>query len=139
MLNIESELHELAITTWLESSSEGFCGMLAVAHVILNRVEDKRWPGTIRSVVHQPWQFSCWNSDQGMDNWRAYRLEGIHESPAWKECLKVCCGAYFGFLPDPTDGSCHYLVSEIADRTHWAEGVEPTVVIGAHSFFNNVD
>lgn len=58
--------------------------MLMVANVILNRVEDKRYPDTIDQVLCQPQQFSCF-ADTGI-KWvgRAVTDE------AWK---KRCCTA----------------------------------------------
>jgi len=50
----------LARTLWGEARGEGIDGMRAVAHVILNRVADARWPGTVAEVCLQPSQFSAW-------------------------------------------------------------------------------
>lgn len=58
---ITTDLQYLAKTMWAEARSEGRLGMLHVGSVILNRVKDKDFPKTIRSVVLQDRQFSVWS------------------------------------------------------------------------------
>ena len=41
-----------------EAVGESFEGKVEVTRVVLNRVQDKRWPNSIRDVVYQPFQFS---------------------------------------------------------------------------------
>lgn len=49
----------------MESASQyGYEGYLAVASVILNRVDSSRYPNSIRGVVSQPGQFSVYNSSR---------------------------------------------------------------------------
>lgn len=52
----------IAATAWGEARGEGLVGMLAVCHVIHNRMESGRslWSSPAK-VCLQPWQFSCWN------------------------------------------------------------------------------
>jgi len=58
----------LAQTLLGESGGEGYEGMLAVAHVLKNRVESDRFPGDPVSVALQPKQFSTWNEGAGGNN-----------------------------------------------------------------------
>ncbi|NLB51428.1 MAG: spore cortex-lytic protein [Syntrophomonadaceae bacterium] len=41
-----------------ESRGEPFTGQVAVASVIVNRVRDPKFPGTVNGVIYQPWAFS---------------------------------------------------------------------------------
>lgn len=50
-------------TVYGEARGEGEAGMLAVAHVIRNRMMDHRWPSNAVSVVQQRLQFSTWNAN----------------------------------------------------------------------------
>ncbi len=57
--------HCMALTMYWEARGEGREGMLAVGSVVLNRVDDPRFPGTVCGVVYQggetpPCQFSWW-------------------------------------------------------------------------------
>ncbi len=46
----------------LECEAGGYDGMLAVATVVMNRVESSNYPGTLRGVIYQKGQFSpTWN------------------------------------------------------------------------------
>lgn len=48
----------VAIAAFLEARGEGPDGMLAVADVVMERVDDPRWPDDPCSVVQQPNQFA---------------------------------------------------------------------------------
>lgn len=53
----EEELELLAKIIYAESGHESYEGQVAVGSVILNRVQDDRFPDTIRDVIYQPNQF----------------------------------------------------------------------------------
>lgn len=63
---IEEEI-ALASIIYNEARGEDETGRRLVADVILNRVEDSRWPDTISGVIHQPYQFADngtrWNNE----------------------------------------------------------------------------
>lgn len=48
----------LAMAIYYEARNQPVTGQIAVAEVILNRVESSRYPNDICSVVWQPYQFS---------------------------------------------------------------------------------
>lgn len=54
------ELHSLAALAWAENRSNGYCGMLAVASVVINRMQEnpKTFGATITQVINKPYQFS---------------------------------------------------------------------------------
>ena len=49
----------LATAIYFEARSEPIQGQAAVAHVILNRVDDTRWPNTVCAVVKQQRRNVC--------------------------------------------------------------------------------
>ncbi|MCM8731165.1 cell wall hydrolase [Hephaestia sp. GCM10023244] len=55
---VDPQLSCLAGAIYFESKGEPLSGQLAVANVIMNRVESGRFPSTICGVVTQPGQFS---------------------------------------------------------------------------------
>lgn len=67
-----------------ESRGEPFNGQVAVAAVIVNRVRDSRFPGSVNGVIYQPWAFSpvadgaFWRVNPTQDHLRAarYALNG---------------------------------------------------------------
>ena len=54
-----AELDLLARAVYAEARGESFDGQVAVAAVILNRVENNGFPDSIRTVIYEPQQFSC--------------------------------------------------------------------------------
>ena len=58
------ELNLLARAVYSEARGETLKGQVAVASVILNRIEDDRFPDTIKGVVFQPWAFTAVHDGQ---------------------------------------------------------------------------
>lgn len=54
----EDELQMLAILVMAEAGNQDFKGKRLVVDVVLNRVDDSRWPDTISEVINQKGQFS---------------------------------------------------------------------------------
>ena len=135
----QHQLAELAKTIWLEAAGEGYRGMLAVAHVVMNRVADPRWGNTPERVVHDPYQFSCWNLDPDTRDWREARFENMIGMESYAEAWRAAAGAFFGTERDETAGACHYLAERVKDSTYWAEGKLPCAKIGNHLFYSTVD
>ncbi|WP_455618850.1 cell wall hydrolase [Eisenbergiella sp.] len=52
----------MAKTVYAEAKTEEFEGQVAVAEVILNRVESDNYPNTVKDVITQPGAFSSWSS-----------------------------------------------------------------------------
>lgn len=58
----EEDINLMAAVMTLECGSESYEGQLAVANVILNRLQSGRWGSTISGVVYAPSQFTVVNS-----------------------------------------------------------------------------
>ena len=54
----EKDVEELARIMFWEAGSESEEGQMAVAEVILNRVQNNAWPDTIQGVIYQSSQFT---------------------------------------------------------------------------------
>lgn len=54
----EEEVECVKQALWHEARGEGIAGIEAVASVIVNRVNSKRYPNSFCAVIHQPMQFS---------------------------------------------------------------------------------
>ena len=59
-----SDLYLLAKTVYAEARGEPYEGQVAVAAVILNRVESPDFPNTIAEVIYQPWAFTAVHDGQ---------------------------------------------------------------------------
>ena len=125
----------LTRTIWGEARGEGEEGMLAVGHVILNRVARGGWWGnSVTEVCKKPYQFSCWNT--GDPN----RLEMMSlnvEDVSMRECHWAALTVILGKHRDNTEGSCHYHTHGVSPD--WSKGLSPVRSIGDHLFFNDVE
>lgn len=126
----EKDIDALARTLWGEARGEGEDGMRAVAAVIVNRMNDKRWPNTLAEVCGQPYQFSCWNKS---DPNRA-KMQAVTEAdPQFAKARAIATVAAMGKLNDPTNGANHYHHKAVAPP--WSKGQTPVAKIGQHHFF----
>lgn len=71
-----------------EAGAESYQGKLAVGIVIMNRVQSKQFPNTIRKVVYQRGQFSPVRN--GSLNKRLAQYDaGKTGGAQWKDCIKA--------------------------------------------------
>lgn len=130
-----------------EASGEPLEGKIAVATVILERVDHRKWDGdTIREVILCPWQFSWTMPEAG----EAYYEEAVYiaqnwvdaygDDPVLQECCTIACEMLQGVLPRDPDlkGVCQYLNPRIAPETKekWIKsGMKVVKSVGNHEFF----
>lgn len=88
---ISSELRCLAGAVYFESRGESLPGQLAVAHVVINRAQSKRFPSSLCGVVYQRSQFSFVRGGkmprirEGTKQWtRALAIAQIALNDSWK-------------------------------------------------------
>lgn len=58
----EDDINLMAAVLTLECGGESYDGQLAVANVIINRMQSGHWGNTVSDVVYAPYQFSCVSS-----------------------------------------------------------------------------
>ena len=114
----------LAMNIYHEARGESFEGQIAVAEVVLNRMQDERWPDTSCGVVWQPWQFS-WTHD--------YELREI-KAKGHLIALSAARLAVTG--TNWANGADHYHTIDILPP-NWADDMQPVQVIGNHIFYRS--
>ena len=123
----DSERHCMALAMYWEARGEGVVGMQAVGEVVLNRVEDQRFPGSACAVVKQggerpPCQFSWW-------------CDGRSDYPAdqvrWREALQVVDSLYTHQTREITRGALFF--HNTAVRPNWK--YQRVATIGNHVFY----
>ena len=67
-----NEITQLACNIYFEARGESYTGQLAVAFNTLNRVDNYRFPNTVRGVVWQSHQYS-WTNDGKSDKIKDYK------------------------------------------------------------------
>jgi len=115
----EGEIDLLARIVRAEAQTEPFEGKVAVANVVLNRVESSQFPNTIKKVIYQPGQF------QPVSN-------GAINKPADKQSIKAVRAA-LSDMRNIAKGSLFFYNPVIATN-RWLDTRKTTVVIGQHVF-----
>ena len=114
-------------------------GQIAVGQVVMNRVEDSRFPDTVCEVVKQavtykgtdkPVLHKCqfsWYCDGKKD-------EPNYDSKSWSKALKYAVVVLGGDITlDFTDGATHYHATYV--RPAWAKTKTRTTRIDRHIFY----
>lgn len=120
----------LALAVFFEARAEPIVGMEAVANVIINRVEDSRYPDTVCGVVWEHKQFS-WTHDGLTDDPEAHT--GHQDRLAWVTSQRVAEEALQGNLMGIT--STHYHAEYTLP--FWADVYTKDGVVGTHVFYTN--
>ena len=117
----EDELDLLARIVRAEAQTESFEGKVAVADVVLNRLESPLFPNTVKEVIYQPRQF------QPVANGQVNR-------PADQESIEAVQAA-LSDMRNISQDSLFFYNPRIA-TCRWLDSRETTVVIGQHVFKN---
>lgn len=115
----QRDLLYLAQTITGEARGENLKGQIAVGAVVLNRVNDERFPSTIRDVVLERGQFT--SVYDGQINY--------YYSDMALEAAKLALLGY-----DPTGGAFFFYNPEIATERVWITSREVVARIGEHIF-----
>ncbi|MCS1351548.1 spore cortex-lytic enzyme [Mechercharimyces sp. CAU 1602] len=114
----EGDIQLMARAVYSEARGEPYVGQVAVAAVILNRLDDEKFPNTPSGVIFQPLAF-----------------EAVANGTFWldpnEQARKACFDALNGW--DPTGGSIYYFNPDTAS-SDWIWGRPQTKQIGKHIF-----
>lgn len=108
----------LAKVIYAEARGESYTGQVAIAAVVLNRVDDSRFPNTVAGVIYQPWAFTAVNDGQ------------INLEPN-ATAYQAADDALNGW--DPTYGSVYYYNPQTA-TSKWIFTTKKVTQIGKHVF-----
>ncbi len=127
----DKELWCLATAIYFEARGENYRGQVAVAQVVMNRVEDHRYPDTICGVVFQnqhrrnacQFSFAC----DGIP-------EVVNEPKPWAQAEEIALGVTRGELHLAEVGNAtHYHATYV--RPDWARRMNKVTQIGLHVFY----
>ncbi|CAO4844400.1 MAG: hypothetical protein CNLJKLNK_01247 [Holosporales bacterium] len=115
-----------------ELAPYGERALLAIGHVILNRLESKSWFGSsVEAVCLKPNQFSCWNPTD--PNFKMITQNNILDR-VYTLCERLA-RSLMTISPrsDFTNGANHYHHQSI--KPFWCLKKKPTLTIGNHIFY----
>lgn len=134
-----ADIDVLARTIYGEARGElqkprgGLAALMAVGNVVMNRFHLKSYGPSVQAVCLQPYQFSCWNSND--PNLPVLRQIERGENGVFDVCYLVAEGLTQKEWPDLTDGCTHYHANWMKPYPFWTKGLLPASVIGDHLFY----
>ena len=146
------QLYCLAQNIYFEAKSEPLAGQYAVADVVLNRVNDTRYPNTICEVVKEGPIKESWKTKQDTtlsDDERIYyprknrcqfswycdgKADNVRDSDAWRIAQEVA----FRIVEEKrmrgiTEGATHYHADYVSPK--WASKIQLVGSISTHIFY----
>ena len=130
----------LAQNIYFEAGDQPLAGKIAVAHVVLNRLEHKSYPNNVCGVVYQAKLRESWAGNmipirnQCQFSWYC---DGKSDEPldtkTWLEVLRIARDIQDGAWADITEGATHYHATRV--NHYWADTLNKTVVINEHIFY----
>lgn len=127
----------LALNIYYEARGSSVADRAGVANVVMNRVNDRRYPATICEVVRQGIKDSNGNMVRNKCQFSWY-CDGKNDNPVdndmWVESQMLAYqmiedGKYRGL----TEGATHYHATYVSPR--WAKELQLVGRIGAHIFY----
>lgn len=140
------DLDCMARNIYFEARNESRAGMAAVAQVVMNRVEDPRFPSTPCEVIYQA-QVSQWHlkntgkvvplRNKCQFSWYCDGKEDHinYASPAWAESYAVAEEVLSGDHTDLVAGADHYHADYVKPR--WRRSMTHVVTIDTHIFYRS--
>lgn len=112
------EMELLARAVYSEARGEPFDGQVAIAAVILNRVDHPDFPDTISGVIYQPWAFTA-----------------VHDGQFWLTPNETAYKAVEAALAgeDPSGGAIFYY-NPVTATNRWIRSRPIITTIGKHVF-----
>lgn len=131
------ELSCLAEAVYFEARSEPFVAQLAVANVILARVESHRYPDNVCDVVRQSkkWKGKPIRNKCQFSYWCDGKPETIANVDAYRESVSASELALKGVVLSQTGGATHYHAAYVTP--YWATDEDFVVLgqVGSHIFY----
>jgi spore germination cell wall hydrolase CwlJ-like protein len=125
--NDRKQIQCMAENTYFEAGHEPVKGRIAVNNVVLNRVEDKRFPKTPCAVINQKARGVCQFS------WKCEGGKRIRDNAAFARAKEIAEHVYLGNYGDVTRGAQFYHADYVSPS--WGRVFDRTTKIGAHIFY----
>ncbi|MCR9149937.1 MAG: cell wall hydrolase [Rhodobacteraceae bacterium] len=124
----DAQFECLAKALYFEARGEPVAGQVAVAEVVLNRVDSPRYPSTVCKVVNQARLGSCQFSFM-CDG----KAETVDDRKAWNRAAKIARVMIDGAPRRLTGGATHFHADFV--EPFWARKFAKTAEIGGHLFY----
>lgn len=133
----------LALNTYHEAKNQSMVGQIATAQVVMNRVEDRRFPNTVCEVVKQGPTRTSWKDPSKRIPVKhrcqfSWYCDGKSDVPknekAWRKAQDVAFLVLYDKIKmDVTEGATHYHATYV--KPAWAKTKKRTTQIEKHIFY----
>ena len=133
----------LALNTYHEAKNQSMIGQIAVAEVVMNRVQDKRFPNSVCEVVKQGPTRPSWEDPKKEYPIKhrcqfSWYCDGKSDVPknekAWKKAQDYAYLVLYNRIAiDVTEGATHYHATYV--KPSWARTKKRTTRIEKHIFY----
>ena len=133
----------LALNTYHEAKNQSMIGQIATAQVVMNRVEDSRYPNTVCEVVKQGPTRTSWKDPSKRIPVKhrcqfSWFCDGKSDIPknkkAWKKAQDYAYLVLYNRIQiDVTEGATHYHATYV--KPSWAKTKTRTTRIETHIFY----
>jgi spore germination cell wall hydrolase CwlJ-like protein len=123
----KQQINCMAENAYFEAVGEPIKGVIAVNNVVMNRVEDKRFPNSPCGVINQRTKRVCQFS------WKCEGGKRIRDWDKYKQIKEVTESVYLGNTKDVTKGAQFYHADYVSPS--WSRVFNRTTKIGAHIFY----
>ena len=154
LLNRDPQAVCMALNIYYESRSDNLAGQYAVADVVLNRVQDSRYPNSICEVIKEGPVRESWKTKKDPDLSESERIfnpirnmcqfswwcDGKSDEPkdetGWAQAQYVAGNImYNGKYRGITEGATHYHATYVKPKWRFDRGMNHIGRIGSHIFY----
>ncbi len=129
--------HCLALNVYYEARGSNLADQASVADVVLNRVQDTRYPSTICGVVYQGKQHANGTMKRNACQFSWYcdgKADDPQDEDRWFEAQMIAWNMLeHNQFRGITEGSTHYHATYVNPR--WASSLQMVGRIGAHIYY----
>jgi len=128
----------MALNIYHEARGEPLAGQIGVAHSVLNRMADSRYPDTACEVIKQA-KYHGWDMINPIRYQCQYSwfCDGLSDKPqdgkAMLEATILAQHVLAGKSIDITEGATHYHADYV--HPYWADEMTTTIKLGSHIYY----
>ena len=133
--NLNSEELCLVQTIYFEARGDSFIGQIAVANVVMKRLNSKSFPNTICNVVRSGkyWKGNPVKNKCAFSYWCDGKSEKMYDIIAYEEAIEVANLVLKGAVIEPVKDATHYHAFYV--KPSWSLKLKRITRIGKHIFY----
>ena len=124
-----------------DTRSDEIKEFLAIGCTVMNRVKSPRWPDTVKGVILQKNQFSCFNANDPNRDRVMLFLTSKHPQKLYDTLMNYASAILEGRCDDFSNNANHYAAEWFFHKKrksrHWVQKMKIVAMYGGHVFFTD--